>query len=754
MGRRLLSVVCLVLAVSHDPERDDCHNNNNQLLELLCGRVVTQVRTNILSADRGSDLHAERTRGQRRQALRLLVSPAPPSTATRDCPSRLAPIIEKLDSLPIKKKLNMQVISGTLINDNTEEEDTNRHVTSRALEPSTCLTSSRGPAGGVTSGAYDNVMRQFQNASSLMRQFQNANSLCINITAPDKLQADPKLSLLHSSTRAMILLENINLSFKFSTVTVVCCLDPCIVTIYITSDHVPVSYQVEEKEMKNNSDTSWTDEASSKPTLGVWFKAGTFPIQELETTYRTLANTLRTVLHNLLSCLYSPYVKVVTIAFHIILSPLYQLFSIFSHKSPSLVFHKQSVNVGIGEINNGDSTLNEEKIIFAETEHIPDIRHGYLGQSVVTFIVLLMLVFIPHLRDSIFGLNDLCEDHQCGGDHYFDRWLETCFAEGCHSEKKSFEDCKIPERSCDGSSCKSSKSLSKETTFWKHVRGNFCWKLFRKTHTSTKNSDSQKPIATWGKHENFAPLWLTGFHVWPLDRFLPDASRNPEQDMAYLGYRLASLGALPVTCGVSRLKLANAGFYYRGQGDEVVCYSCRVRHSGWRSSDDPFAVHRRISPHCSHLAKTIDAPPNYQTGEHGSQGHEASGSRSGSEVVGGARDQTEDGESREQDANDAVPNSFSSGPSRTTPSAQTSAAEAGSHSAIPGGQASRSLFPSPTLDLGGAVYPMYQDMASRRRSFARWDETRAPPLDDILLNGMFYAGELMSLNFCLYFSAM
>lgn len=97
----------------------------------------------------------------------------------------------------------------------------------------------------------------------------------------------------------MILLENINLSFKFSTVTVVCCLDPCIVTIYITSDHVPVSYQVEEKEMKNNSDTSWTDEASSKPTLGVWFKAAIFPIQELETTYRTLVYTLRTVFYTI-----------------------------------------------------------------------------------------------------------------------------------------------------------------------------------------------------------------------------------------------------------------------------------------------------------------------------------------------------------------------------------------------------------------------------------------------------------------------
>nr|KAG5685499.1 hypothetical protein BaRGS_009412 [Batillaria attramentaria] len=35
---------------------------------------------------------------------------------------------------------------------------------------------------------------------------------------------------------------------------------------------------------------------------------------------------------------------------------------------------------------------------------------------------------------------------------------------------------------------------------------------------------------------------------------------------------------------------------------------------------------------------------------------------------------------------------------------------------------------------------MYQDMASRRRSFQHWDERRAPPLNQVILSGMFYAG--------------
>ena len=46
-----------------------------------------------------------------------------------------------------------------------------------------------------------------------------------------------------------------------------------------------------------------------------------------------------------------------------------------------------------------------------------------------------------------------------------------------------------------------------------------------------------------------------------------------------------------------------------------------------------------------------------------------------------------------------------------------------------------------SLDLGGVAYPMYQDMASRRHTFSHWDDSQALPLDDVILCGMFYAGE-------------
>ncbi|KAK7493122.1 hypothetical protein BaRGS_00015643 [Batillaria attramentaria] len=73
--------------------------------------------------------------------------------------------------------------------------------------------------------------------------------------------------------------------------------------------------------------------------------------------------------------------------------------------------------------------------------------------------------------------------------------------------------------------------------------------------------------------------------VRPLTRFLPNTTNNPALDLAHVGYRLATLSALPPSVPVSRVKLADAGFYYRrGRGDELICYTCQKRHSGTTSS--------------------------------------------------------------------------------------------------------------------------------------------------------------------------
>ncbi|XP_071114256.1 baculoviral IAP repeat-containing protein 7-A-like [Haliotis cracherodii] len=45
-------------------------------------------------------------------------------------------------------------------------------------------------------------------------------------------------------------------------------------------------------------------------------------------------------------------------------------------------------------------------------------------------------------------------------------------------------------------------------------------------------------------------------------------------------------------------RLAAAGFYYRNQGDEVVCFSCGCTCSDWQQGVEPMVVHRRLAPSC------------------------------------------------------------------------------------------------------------------------------------------------------------
>jgi hypothetical protein len=51
-------------------------------------------------------------------------------------------------------------------------------------------------------------------------------------------------------------------------------------------------------------------------------------------------------------------------------------------------------------------------------------------------------------------------------------------------------------------------------------------------------------------------------------------------------------------------KLVSAGFYYESNGDEVICFSCNVRISGWVKSTHAFLMHRSLSPNCSFLKGT------------------------------------------------------------------------------------------------------------------------------------------------------
>ncbi|KAJ8311085.1 hypothetical protein KUTeg_011362 [Tegillarca granosa] len=67
--------------------------------------------------------------------------------------------------------------------------------------------------------------------------------------------------------------------------------------------------------------------------------------------------------------------------------------------------------------------------------------------------------------------------------------------------------------------------------------------------------------------------------------------------------RISTFANFPLKSPVNTLKLAAAGFYYQNKFDEVTCFSCGRKYSGWKTGDDPMRIHRNISPHCRFITE-------------------------------------------------------------------------------------------------------------------------------------------------------
>ena len=89
----------------------------------------------------------------------------------------------------------------------------------------------------------------------------------------------------------------------------------------------------------------------------------------------------------------------------------------------------------------------------------------------------------------------------------------------------------------------------------------------------------------------------------PAVEFLPSVTSGDTRFLDHVGYRLASLAALPAACAVSRVRLVEAGFHYdpRANPAAAVCHACGLTYSleppGDASSPTPppMALHRAPS---------------------------------------------------------------------------------------------------------------------------------------------------------------
>ncbi|CAG2244800.1 BIRC7_8 [Mytilus edulis] len=86
---------------------------------------------------------------------------------------------------------------------------------------------------------------------------------------------------------------------------------------------------------------------------------------------------------------------------------------------------------------------------------------------------------------------------------------------------------------------------------------------------------------------------------------MQNSTKPPLKDaLEYEGARLSTFATYPDIPGIYATKLARAGFYYLGKGDEVVCFKCKFTHKNWKRHDSPTEIHKRISPLCDFIKQT------------------------------------------------------------------------------------------------------------------------------------------------------
>ncbi|XP_070190184.1 uncharacterized protein [Littorina saxatilis] len=107
---------------------------------------------------------------------------------------------------------------------------------------------------------------------------------------------------------------------------------------------------------------------------------------------------------------------------------------------------------------------------------------------------------------------------------------------------------------------------------------------------------------------SFIPRRQVVYTVFPAS-FLPNPAASVKDRMSHVLNRLASLNSLPASCDISRVRLAEAGFYYDNSKTvrdasnvhEVVCYSCGLTYGQWKKGDNPTTIHVHIKPDCEYV---------------------------------------------------------------------------------------------------------------------------------------------------------
>ncbi|VDI03747.1 Hypothetical predicted protein [Mytilus galloprovincialis] len=156
-----------------------------------------------------------------------------------------------------------------------------------------------------------------------------------------------------------------------------------------------------------------------------------------------------------------------------------------------------------------------------------------------------------------------------------------------------------------------------ESNYKKHMMRNIARiKVKWKTNTKISSPPQTKHSKTKWIFDNIVrPLRSFPQNVYHAYPFFPqdfssfnqnDRKLQISENMKFEGARFASFSTFPDIPGIYVTRLAAAGFYYTGTGDEVICQSCGAMYKHWKRNDSAIEIHKRISPHCSFLVDKID----------------------------------------------------------------------------------------------------------------------------------------------------
>ncbi|XP_052080550.1 E3 ubiquitin-protein ligase XIAP-like [Mytilus californianus] len=135
---------------------------------------------------------------------------------------------------------------------------------------------------------------------------------------------------------------------------------------------------------------------------------------------------------------------------------------------------------------------------------------------------------------------------------------------------------------------------------------------FKTIEKTRKESQGKLHVKLGWIFDNIIKPWrYVPCNVYQTYPFLPEETSSYCQNggqlqastnMQFEGARFATFATFPHIPGIFATRLAEAGFYYTGSGNEVVCFSCGVTYSCWRHHDSAFEIHKRISPNCPFIS--------------------------------------------------------------------------------------------------------------------------------------------------------